>query len=320
MKFTLISHKFNEPISQVARGEVLDQANIEIVEFQVEQWRKRALESRNYVHPEKWDGLPRELLPPPWMTILYLRANAVRIILIRPFFLSDSDSHVAAEKVGPGLDLVSDSLNVLSILDQTTDAYRMLHPNFQHFVASSCALLLLLIIFMKQNGEALPTESAATYSHLVQRNFEIALKLSAAYQHLSLESRKLWQYLQTIGEPLFSWGILQEPTLREYNTRPHSSGQATHKDQSRPEKRDAAAHPQMQPEEGETSTDDWALQRQIQKTHRLEYDGTSQHGLDGPQHPTSGDWDLDEFAPLIAGWPMGGEGAFFSDGIHILTQ
>ncbi|KAK3192157.1 hypothetical protein K4F52_001786 [Lecanicillium sp. MT-2017a] len=179
MKFTLISHKFNEPISRVARGEALDEAKIEIIDFQVMQWRKRAMESHNYVHPDKWEALSPQNLPPAWMTILYLRANAVRTILIRAFFLSEVDGHVAAEKVALGLDLISESLNILSILDRKTDAYKLLHPVFQHFVASSCALLLLIIVFVKQNPNALPVESAATYAHQVHRNFEIALKLSA---------------------------------------------------------------------------------------------------------------------------------------------
>lgn len=339
MKFTLISHKFNEPISRVARGEALDEAKIEIIDFQVMQWRKRAMESHNYVHPDKWEALSPQNLPPAWMTILYLRANAVRTILIRAFFLSEVDGHVAAEKVALGLDLISESLNILSILDRKTDAYKFMHPVFQHFVASSCALLLLIIIFVKQNPNALPAESAATYAHQVHRNFEIALKLSAAYQHSSRESRKLWHYLQAIGEPLFIWGMLQDPALRQHIPRLSSTEPGENGHLSCLKKRttlSVSSRTQTRPEQDKAYTDGLAQQREQQQQKNLQPrysnaaattqcmvhdapsiagDICSQQGLESSQLPTSSWWGLDVFDSCITGWSMGGEGPLFSDGI-----
>lgn len=107
MHFTLISHKFNELISRVSRGEPIDEDDIGIMNFQVELWKTRTIESRNNTHPIEWEATSLPKLPSS-MTIVYLRANAINGIFLRPFFLYQTNGERAVEKIKPGLELVTD--------------------------------------------------------------------------------------------------------------------------------------------------------------------------------------------------------------------
>lgn len=319
MKFTLISHKFNEPISRVARGECVDEDDIDLLNFQVENWRKRALENQNYIHPEKWES-SLSAKPPSWTTLLYLRANAVRGILMRPFFLSDEGSHVAAKKAWPGLELVYDSLNVLSILDRTTDVYKKQHPSFQHYVASSCALLFLIIIYTKKHGIT-PPDSAAEYLRSIQESFEMALKLSATYSQSSRASRELWNRLRSVGEPLFRWGILHEGNLRNPNA-PTASA-TTNQTEPRP------SQTMMQDIAGAGTG--WTQQRASKNVlPAMSSDSLPNQGVLIPNTIVSSnsfeeatainefledDFGLESWDPLVLGLPMKSGGTWFSDGL-----
>jgi len=220
MSFTLMSHSFNEPVTRVASGETssINDDALDLVVFQVEQWRRRTLEKQKFIHPRSWESAAAAAQTPSWMTMLYLRANAVRGILLRPYFLSTSSSSTltpspsAARKIRPALELITDSVDTLSVLDRFTDTYRKQHPQFQHFLASGCALLFLVIAYAEQNRASafseLPGANSAWYADKVRHVFRKALALSAAYRTSSAASRRLWKRLVAMKEPLVRQGIL----------------------------------------------------------------------------------------------------------------
>lgn len=212
MTFTIMSQKFNEPICRVATGGTYeDDDAFEVTNFQIEQWRKRSLEKQNFTHPSTWQASPPANMP-SWTIILYLRANAVRGILLRPFFLSSSPNTESSKRsIGPGLDIVSDTVNILSTLDRSTDIYRKQHPFLQHFLVSACALLFLIIASADQkcgasssSGDSIPAESWDA----VGRNFKKAFALASAYSDSSRVSRKLFDRLVMLKEPLTKLGVL----------------------------------------------------------------------------------------------------------------
>lgn len=216
MSFTLMSHSFNEPVTRVASGETssINDDALDLVVFQVEQWRRRTLEKQKFVHPRSWESAAAAVQTPSWMTMLYLRANAVRGILLRPYFLSSTStpSPSAARKISPALELITDSVDTLSVLDRFTDTYRKQHPQFQHFLASGCALLFLVIAYAEQNRafafSELPGANSAWYADKIRYVFRKALALSASYRTSSAASRRLWKRLVAMKEPLVRQGIL----------------------------------------------------------------------------------------------------------------
>lgn len=203
MTFTVMSQRFNEPICRVATGGTYeDDDAFETTNFQIEQWRKRSLEKQKFSHPGTWQAGPPANMP-LWTVILYLRANAVRCILLRPFLLfSSNNTESGRRSIEPGLDTISDTINILSILDRTTDVYRKQHPFLQHFLASASATLALIIAFLGQNRDAISEETRDA----VGRNFRKALALASAYSDSSHASRKLYERLALIREPLASLG------------------------------------------------------------------------------------------------------------------
>ncbi|KIW15886.1 hypothetical protein PV08_05936 [Exophiala spinifera] len=208
MTFTFMSHKFNEPISKAAKGEAYtDDDSFEVTNFLIEQWRKRFLENHNFADPSMWESMP-STRPPSWTIILYLRANSVRSILLRPFFLSDSATDASKRHIAPALDFITDSINILSVLDRTTNIYRTQHPFLQHFLAGACALLFLLLVHTAQNRAAISPSLPHDFLTKVNKNFWKALDLSQSYVGLSISSRKLHKRLTTIKEPLLRVGFL----------------------------------------------------------------------------------------------------------------
>jgi hypothetical protein len=206
MAFTLVSDNFNEPIARAARGNMyVDDDGLEVAAFQIKQWRKRALENHNFIHPNEWsDSTPK---PPAWTLVLYLRSIAVQGILLRSFFLANPDV-TDMKKIKIGLKLVSDSIGVLSILDKTTNIYRLQHPHFQHFLSTSCALLFLIVAYTEHKRATSSPEFPNDYAETVGSNFEAALKLSAAYRRTFRQSHKLWKRIIAMKEPLIRLGIL----------------------------------------------------------------------------------------------------------------
>ncbi|KEF63569.1 uncharacterized protein A1O9_01547 [Exophiala aquamarina CBS 119918] len=208
MEFTLMSHKFNEPISRVATGGCyMDDDSFEVTNFLVEQWRKRATENWDFTRLSDWETQPSKI-PPAWVVILYLRANAVRSILLRPFFLSDPANPASKRQVKSALDIISDSINVLSVLDKTSNIYRIQHPSLQHILAGTCALLFLVLSYTAQNHAAPGLDLPSEFFSTVNRNFWTALDLSRSYNEASLTSRKLYRRLNAIKDTLLRAGYL----------------------------------------------------------------------------------------------------------------
>ncbi|KAJ9148692.1 Zn(2)-C6 fungal-type DNA-binding domain protein [Pleurostoma richardsiae] len=73
--FILISDKFSEPCAQVANGGAYDDdEEFDIMNFQIEQWRKKAVGS--YGLPQSLAGQAPSSFPPAWAILLNLRGNA----------------------------------------------------------------------------------------------------------------------------------------------------------------------------------------------------------------------------------------------------
>ncbi|RMD42351.1 hypothetical protein DV735_g2806, partial [Chaetothyriales sp. CBS 134920] len=217
MTFVLISHKFNEPIAQAARGEKLeDDDAFDVLNFQVEQWIKRAIQDHNFVRPDRWKTMASKR-PAAWTILLYLRANAVKAILLRPFFLTQAPSAASKRNIKPALDVVTDSINAITILDETTDIYRKQHSLFQHFLAVSCATLSLLVAYVERHRDSLATELPQDFVDIVKDNYRKASRLSAAYSCFFASSRRLWRRLVTMRDTLVSLGILVQDTTSSSN-------------------------------------------------------------------------------------------------------
>ncbi|KFA51857.1 hypothetical protein S40293_04084 [Stachybotrys chartarum IBT 40293] len=225
LSFIQISDKFNEPISSAARGEWHDDEDgFEVMDFQIEQWRKKSVGPFTMDKVASWtsDASSR---PPSWAILLNLRAASVRSLLWRPWFFHSSRIEVVKERLGPALELVANTMQILSVLNTTSDVYRKQHPFYQHLLSSSSALFFLVIAYVEQNKTALLPTLPVEFGRTVSRVYRIAVTLARNYTRISQASRRLHKRLLEIGETLKSLRMVADDRLAE--TGHGSSGQAT---------------------------------------------------------------------------------------------
>jgi hypothetical protein len=166
-----------------------DEDLFDFTNIQVDQWRERSLTGLPFVHPR--DRTVSDIPPQSLPTLLYLRANQIRGLMIRSYFLSDSSLASKDRVAQSGVELACDAIDILSDLDATTDIYRKQRPFFQHFLASSVALLLFITNESKEHfanpmGEQfLPVNMSKSISR--------AFNLAAAYSDVSSASYRLWK-------------------------------------------------------------------------------------------------------------------------------
>ncbi|CAH0036149.1 unnamed protein product [Clonostachys rhizophaga] len=216
LSFILISDKFSEPISKVAKGERYnDYDAFELMNFQIEQWRKNAVGENSLTQVETWSTDPSSR-PPTWTILLNLRAESVRSLLMRPFFFSDADPEATRQHIRPATDLVYTVVHVLYTIDNTTNIYRQQHPCCQHLLASISALAFLLIAYIEQNQSTLmPTLTPDLVSSL-SHSFEMAVALTTSYVGISKAARRLDKRLSVMRKILTTLGILDGvPTVEK---------------------------------------------------------------------------------------------------------
>lgn len=212
--FCQISDKFAEPISQAAKGAVCkDDETFEVCNFQIEQWRKKMLSGEGFIPPKELG--PNSPEPTPWKILLYLRANTVRKLLLRPFFLPSATVDVGKRNIQPAIELISESIDCLDWLDRNTEIYRRLHPPFQHFLNSSCALLSLMVAFVGQHRAEIPPETCADVSQCVNRTFKKASRLAVKYSSVSRFSNRLRKYLSSVEDSFRQQGFLSPEPASE---------------------------------------------------------------------------------------------------------
>jgi hypothetical protein len=224
--FILMSDKFSEPISRVVVGEAYeDDDEFDIMNFQIQQWCLKSVGNFN-IGQQLRGGIPPSPHPPAWAMLLYLRANAIRVLLVRPFFLFNTPAAASRRNIRPALDLIMETIDALSTLDRTTDIYRKHHVWFQHILTSTSSLLFLVIAYVEQNRASLSTELRGGLLDSVARSFRNAFGLAVAYSKSSIASRRLWKRMVQMKTMLIEVGTLpasqfaEAPTGRLSHIRP----------------------------------------------------------------------------------------------------
>jgi hypothetical protein len=191
---------------------------LDFIEYQLLQWQK---------------SFPENLQPPPhrvgvaegqdetrgvrcMRTLLYLRANQMRILILRPLLFSQAS--FAANKVGVSrvLEVARDTIRVLAQLDATSDIYRKQQVIFNHFLAAALAVLSLVLAHepqqRQQQGDA---KGNLTMFASAREEIFLALELVRSYSTFSSSSRKLWKTFGTLRELLSRLGLLKRDNQKE---------------------------------------------------------------------------------------------------------
>ncbi|KAK0388024.1 LOW QUALITY PROTEIN: hypothetical protein NLU13_4268 [Sarocladium strictum] len=203
VSFMAVSDKFTSAMAQRASAPEPPEEDdsFDILNFQIEQWRRNSLGRYNMAVGAATPPLPLSRIP-SWAVLLNLRANAAHSMLLRPFFFTTKPTESSRRNLGPALRLFSDTVNVLSALDRSTSVYRMQLPFYVHLLASACALMSLVVVHVAQNKAALRKELPDDFMETVCRTFQRALDVAARHAATSRASQKLQKRLASIGSLL----------------------------------------------------------------------------------------------------------------------
>lgn len=208
MPFLHISDKVSGMISRVMQGQSYDDDDddaFEVTNFEIEQWRCKAVGQ----YAPGLLGLGSSPCPqaPSWASLLYLRANSVKGMLLRPLFFSNSCAS-GNRNIKPALELVSNTIQTLVTLDNLSDIYRKQHAYYQHILAGSCALLFLVVAYVEQNQKMPDHNLPAEIVHSIKQSYSRALGLASTYSGSQQSSRGLLRRLVLMKPPLIKLGIL----------------------------------------------------------------------------------------------------------------
>ncbi|KAI8663161.1 Zn(2)-C6 fungal-type domain-containing protein [Fusarium keratoplasticum] len=212
LSFILISDRFGEPISRAAKGErYTDDDAFELLNFQIDQWRKKAVGNYTLSECRTWHTNP-STRPPTWAILLNLRAESVRSQLLKPFFFSESDIEITKNHLRAATELVYDICHVLYMLDTYTDIYRKQHPYFQHILACTSGLAFLVIAFLKQNKTTVLSNLAPDLVDSLGGSFLMAECVTLNHAKRSRSARRLAKRLVEMRRILLSLGLLRGPS------------------------------------------------------------------------------------------------------------
>ena len=207
--FMSVSDKYCSPIARITNTDkpYEEDDTFEILNFQIEQWRKNAVGNYNFALHGTWRTTPISRVP-SWAVLLNLRANAAHSMLLRPFFFTDKVTAGSKKNIEPAVHLFSDTINILSNLDKSTEVYRKQQPFYIHLLVSACALMSLVIAHVAQHHAALASDLPEDFSQTLSKSFRKAFNLAESYNTTSRASRKLWKRLLLMREPLMQLNIL----------------------------------------------------------------------------------------------------------------
>jgi hypothetical protein len=196
MQFLHISDTVSGTISRaIQSGSYDDDDAFELANFQIEQWRRKSLTAHAPALLER--GYSRMDSLPSWPILLYLRANSVKGMLLRPFFFS-SNRHPAAERnIKPALELTSSTVDTLVALDGATDIYRKQHAHFQHILSGACALLFLVLAYIADDPQCVerypsgPVELAKAFRQVYDNSRALAISYCNEFRASRVLLRRL---------------------------------------------------------------------------------------------------------------------------------
>jgi hypothetical protein len=115
--------------------------DLEFHQFQLDQWQQSIPEELHFSHADINDTRSTLLL-----TVLRLRANQMRAVMIRPFLYAGPNITAQLGKSHAAVDVASDTIQIIADLHARSDIYRRQQALFNYFLVSALGVLYALIV------------------------------------------------------------------------------------------------------------------------------------------------------------------------------
>lgn len=190
---------------------------LDFIEYQVQQWQK-SLPVELQPDALLFEYSPAGLKDTPAVrcmrTILFLRANQVRLLVMRGILFSPALAVVHRNRVMMLLERAKETVRVLVRLDASGDIYRTHQVIFNHFLASALTVLCLFLAHepRQRNSKACPYK---TEDFLDCRDgIALAFDLVKKYAVTSGSSRRVWKAFSGLKDLLARLGFLRREESR----------------------------------------------------------------------------------------------------------
>jgi hypothetical protein len=163
--------------------------------YQLEQWQKSIPEDLQFSCTDSSADNVTLFL----RASLHLRANQLRLLVLRPFLRSHAGISVYPQRVESATEIACDTIRVLSALNASTDIYCMQQPICNYFLASAIGVLLLIIVHVP----LLSSMSSKSISQLTTntgmfQELLVALELLKVYATSCRASKRLWEEISAL--------------------------------------------------------------------------------------------------------------------------
>ncbi|RAH47496.1 fungal specific transcription factor domain-containing protein [Aspergillus brunneoviolaceus CBS 621.78] len=149
MSYCVISSKIvNATAGLPVNPDLYEEEQFQFINYQIDRWQQSAIAKlQSLSSPVPSVSSNSDKASDFIQTMLSLRANQLRILMLRPLFFQDSPVKPSQAHISQAIDTAVETITILKQLDGQTDLYRRLHALFSQFIASAAALILLSIIY-----------------------------------------------------------------------------------------------------------------------------------------------------------------------------
>lgn len=187
-----ISSKIWHAIGNDASKSTISKEEIGYLDFQILNWHRQLPDHLRYDRSSPSSTLTSTTTTPGQhrlQIILYLRTNAMRILLHRHVLHSSASIINNRPQAATVVDVAKDTIRLLTLVNQTSDLYRTSQVLFNAFLTSALAVLFLAV-----------SHAPHAFADLVREEFHLALDLVRGFSRDSWVGRRLWKTIRVLKD------------------------------------------------------------------------------------------------------------------------
>lgn len=187
-------------VGGVGQPSLLPQDQVALLDLRVQEWLAAIPAELQLRHPRL--GLAPRAQPHilhRLRTLLYLRANGLRILLHRHRLRSPAAIEADQRSAWLAVEIAMDSIQVLTHLNATTDIYARQQRAFNYFLLSALAILFLAVC-----------HAPRIFTEPCRRSFGDAVALIRCFPRDSTVSRRLWHSIRGLLPALRRLGLHED--------------------------------------------------------------------------------------------------------------
>ncbi|OAP60836.1 hypothetical protein AYL99_05838 [Fonsecaea erecta] len=156
-------------------------------------------------------------------TLLYLRANQIQILVLRPMLIYPQTARNNTALVMEAINLAKRSIRTLRILATDVYFYRTRQALFNHFLSSALSVLFLVAAYDAETraSKAAPRDNAATLLGDSTIELQQGLDLIDYHRPHSQSAARLWARFYRPRQQLIRLGILPSTSAARYQQDQH---------------------------------------------------------------------------------------------------